>query len=164
MLLDGRVSSAGAPVRVRVSFGDDTPVQAVTLADGTFRVAHVYVDEGHYGFLVFADGDGGSTLATSNVGVTEYPAAISLPRQATADSLKLSLNGQVTDPSADKLTATVDYGDGQGIQPLEINGRDFVLSHTYATAGSYPVTVMLRDDDGPGPVSQITVDATAPPP
>ena len=163
MNFDGRVSSNGTPARVQVSFGDGTPVQTMTLSNDAFHVAHVYVDEGQFALRVDATGDGGSSASTGNVTVAEYAATVSLPRQATAGSLKLSLDGRVTDPSSDRLSAFVDYGDGQGIQPLALNGRDFTLDHTYSSAGSYTVTVTLQDDDGPGPVSKVTVDATAPP-
>jgi hypothetical protein len=55
--------------------------------------------------------------------------------------------GSFTDPGADTWTATVDYGDGSGVQPLALTGKDFVLSHVYGDNGTYTVTVTVTDDD-----------------
>lgn len=54
-----------------------------------------------------------------------------------------------TDPGADEWTAMVDYGDGS-LETLEMIGKTFPLSHTYAGSGSGPftVTVTVTDDEG----------------
>ena len=74
------------------------------------------------------------------------------------------------DPGADEWTATVDYGDGSPVedltldgrtalvdyrdgtlQTLEMIGKTFQLSHTYAAneaCGPFTVTVTVTDDDG----------------
>lgn len=56
--------------------------------------------------------------------------------------------GSFTDPGADTWSATVDYGDGSGVQPLALVGKTFNLSHLYVDDGSYTVTVRVTDDDG----------------
>ena len=57
--------------------------------------------------------------------------------------------GSFNDPDGDVWTATVDYGDGSGSQPLALNvDKSFVLSHTYADDGTYTVTVTVNDEDG----------------
>src|SRR5439155_8603329 len=45
-------------------------------------------------------------------------------------------------------TATVDYGDGSGAQPLALNGMTFVLNHVYTEVGHYNVVVIVADDLG----------------
>ena len=55
-----------------------------------------------------------------------------------------SSSGSFTDPGADTWTATVDYGDGSGVQALTLTDKTFNLSHTYADNGSYTVTVTCR--------------------
>lgn len=65
-------------------------------------------------------------------------------------------------PDVDIWTATVDYGDGTGEQPLVI-GETFVLSHTYADDGVYTVTVrvekgLIKDSD----TAIVTVKNVAP--
>jgi PKD domain/Galactose oxidase, central domain len=73
--------------------------------------------------------------------------------------------GSLTDPDADVWTATVDYGDGTGSQPLVLNpDKTFALGHTYADNGSYTVIVTVTDDDGGvgSDTIQVTVDNVAP--
>jgi hypothetical protein len=54
--------------------------------------------------------------------------------------------GSFADPGAEAWTATVDYGDGSGVQPLPLGAdKTFTLSHTYGDNGTYPVTVRVSD-------------------
>jgi hypothetical protein len=57
-------------------------------------------------------------------------------------------SGSFVDPSNDTWTATVDYGDGSGVQPLTLSGKNFSLSHLYTAPGNHAVTVKVIDDDG----------------
>lgn len=50
--------------------------------------------------------------------------------------------------SSDSWTATVDYGNGSGEQPLPLTGKDFELAHTYADNGDYVITVTVTDSYG----------------
>jgi hypothetical protein len=62
---------------------------------------------------------------------------------------KLKRNVAFTDPGRDSWTATVDYGDGSGVQPLEVGrNKRLKLRHRYAVPGDYQVTVRVTDDDG----------------
>ena len=57
--------------------------------------------------------------------------------------------GSFADPGADTWTATVDYGDGSGVQALGLNqNKTFDLAHVYANSGGYAVEVCVTDDDG----------------
>jgi len=56
-------------------------------------------------------------------------------------------SGSFTDPGDDSWTATVDYGDGSGVQGLALSGNSFDLSHVYVDNGVYTVTVVVEDDD-----------------
>jgi PKD repeat protein len=55
-----------------------------------------------------------------------------------------------TDPGPDVWSATVDYGDGTAGETPSVNQntKTFALSHAYAVAGVYPVTVIVNDGDG----------------
>ena len=56
--------------------------------------------------------------------------------------------GSFIDPGPDSWTATVDYGDGSGVQPLALNpDKTFQLSHSYVGAGPFTITVIVEDDD-----------------
>ncbi len=67
-------------------------------------------------------------------------------------------SGWFSDPGTDSWTATVDYGDGSGLQPLTLAADNtFALSHTYLDDGTYTVTVCVTDDDGGVGSDQLTV-------
>lgn len=57
-------------------------------------------------------------------------------------------NGSFSDPDSTSWTATVNYGDQTGTQPLTLNGTSFTLSHQYMTAGTYTLTVQVTDESG----------------
>lgn len=57
-------------------------------------------------------------------------------------------NGSFNDPDSTSWTATVDYGNGSGTQPLALSGTNFTLSHVYTAAGIYTVTVIVTDNQG----------------
>jgi hypothetical protein len=60
-----------------------------------------------------------------------------------------SHTGSFTDAAGYSWTATVDYGDGAGPQPLPLApDHSFVLNHTYADGGTYRVVVSISNDDG----------------
>ena len=73
--------------------------------------------------------------------------------------------GSFTDPGADSWTATVDWGAGAGPEPLPLKpfGFGFELSHVYAGAGDYVVTVRVADAIGGGTgIDSIRVTVPAP--
>jgi hypothetical protein len=70
--------------------------------------------------------------------------------------------GIFSDPGVDAWTATVDYGDGSGVQPLTLTGNTFDLSHVYADAGVYAVTVTVTDDDTGEGFDTLTVTVLTP--
>jgi hypothetical protein len=51
----------------------------------------------------------------------------------------------------------VNYGDGTGTSGLAITGGGFSLSHEYATAGTFAVTVGVTDDDDGSGSRTVTV-------
>lgn len=87
-----------------------------------------------------------------------YFASQTLPNQApevtfTADNPTLNegetftASGSFSDPDSTAWTATVDYGDGSGVQPLTLNpDKTFSLSHLYVDNGSYTIAVSVTDE------------------
>lgn len=57
-----------------------------------------------------------------------------------------SSSGSFADPGSSTWTATVDYDDGSGVQPLPLTGKTFNLSHNYFEDGLYSVTVTVTDE------------------
>ncbi len=57
-------------------------------------------------------------------------------------------SGSFVDTADDTWTATVDYGDGSGVQPLTLTGTTFALSHDYSARGVFVVSVNVTDSLG----------------
>ena len=151
---DGRASSDpdGDALTYAWQFGDGGTGSGPT-------PSHLYADNGSYTVtLTVSDGEFQAQAATSaqieNVApsVSEFAGASLLPGDSYAAS------GSFTDPGADAWTATVDYGDGSGEQPLALSGKMFSLSHAYGAGGTFLVTVIVRDDDGGVGTSHATVN------
>jgi DNA/RNA endonuclease G (NUC1)/PKD repeat protein len=133
-----------------VDYGDGDGAQPLALSGTGFNLSHTYDHAGTFTITVtVTDDDGGSGTRTATVTVTNlapvvaaFAGATLLPHETYAAA------GSFADPGPDSWTATVDYGDGSGAQPLALDGKSFSLSHTYAAAGSYTVTVTVTDDGG----------------
>ncbi len=70
--------------------------------------------------------------------------------------------GSFTDPDSSSWTATVDYGDGSGQQPLTLNADNtFDLSHQYNATGTYTLTVSVTDNQGATRTVTATIGVTS---
>ena len=139
------------------SFGDG--------AEGTGATpSHTYADNGNYQVRVIVTDPYGAA-DTANTTVTVMNAAPSVAAFAGGSLLQgeaYAAAGSFGDAGADSWTATVDYGDGAGAQPLALNGNGFALSHRYTAAGTFTVTVRVTDDDGAEGVRTATVTVQSP--
>ena len=99
-----------------------------------------------------ADANGFTAIAQTTLDVLNVPPAVAAGADATLQpGATLTRAGTFSDPGADTWTATVDYGDGTGPEPLALTGKQFELNHLYTDPGLYPVTVTVSDDlDGVG--------------
>ena len=75
----------------------------------------------------------------------------------------LARPGSFADPGTETWTATVNYGDGSGTQPLTLNGKQFQLGHAYQVVGAFPVVVTVNDSNGGTGIGRFTVTVTARP-
>ena len=93
------------------------------------------------------------------------PSVLAGPDATIAAGGTLSRPGSFSDPgSLDSWTATVDYGDGSGTQPLLLGlDHSFQLLHTYTSAGQFTLTVTVSDDDGGAGSDTVTVTVEAAP-
>jgi hypothetical protein len=134
------------------TFAWTVTVGGVTLSSGAGdSLDFTPPDNGLYVVTLSAtDKDGGVGTAVQNITVANVPPTVILPPSiGTQANVPFFQGGSFTDPGADTWTATVDYGDGLGAQPLSLNAdKTFTLSHSYASGGTYAVTVTVTDKDG----------------
>ena len=136
-----------------VDYGDGSGEQPLPLnPDGTFGLAHEYLDNGQYTVTVTItdaqDGTAGDTLIVTVENVA--PVSMFLTSDDwVAEGGTFTGSGVFFDPGADTWTATVDYGDGTPVEPIALSpDKTFALSHPYAQQGEYTVIVTVSDDDG----------------
>jgi PKD repeat protein len=122
------------------------------VADGTGQnFVFTPADEGTYTVTFTVRDDDGASASTQVVVTVNNVEPRDLLLSGPAGGVPgtpLSFSGSFTDPGADTWTATVNYGDGSGAQPLALGpDKAFAFTHAYATPGQYMVTVGVRDDD-----------------
>ncbi len=134
-----------------VDYGDGSGVQALPLTGTTFTLSHAYTTVGAKTVTVTVT-DAGALFATDTATVTVNPNAAPTvnagPDAAAVTGELFTSAGSFTDELPDLASATVDYGDGSGVQSLALSGSTFSLSHTYATVGAKTVTVTVTDSGG----------------
>jgi len=91
-----------------------------------------------------------SAVENLSVMVFDVPPQISAGINATIDQgTEFVRSGSFVEPNPDSWKATVDYGDGSGVQSLALNpDKTFTLDHTYTTPGNYVVGVTIIDSQG----------------
>lgn len=143
---------------LEVNWGDGTPTETRRFPprfNGTqIQLTHRYRDDPPGDSDIYTielawrdqHGEGNSgTLTTEVQNVDPILDERSLTRLRSGGALNRLIS--FTDPGADSWTATVDYGDGSGAQPLEVHGQRLRLQHHYQP-GIYTVTVTVEDGDG----------------
>lgn len=112
--------------------------------------------------------------ATTTVTVTNVTPTVSLgPVASTTENTAITLTGMVTDPGwLDTFTATVDWDDGNGPQPLSGATENirpdatmtFSEVFTYGDNGLYVIEVCATDDDGAAAceTTNVTISNTNP--
>ncbi|NLF17075.1 MAG: cadherin-like domain-containing protein [Lentisphaerae bacterium] len=144
-----------------VDYGDGSGSRALELDGSGFVLEHIYLDQGTYAVTVtVTDSDGDSGSATTAVVVLNAaPSVTAGSCGAINEGDAFVTSGSFTDPGVnDTWSATVDYGDGSGVQDLALDGGAFLLGHTYLNQGLYTVTVTVADDDGGSGSDVIVVD------
>jgi RHS repeat-associated protein len=135
--------------------GSNLPLTAgngtyIPAAPGTFTVVATATD----------------TLTHSNTRQTTFSAVTNLapvvhagPDASARKGQAFTGSGSFTDPGADTWTATVNYGDGSGVQALALApDKTFQLNHVYTTFGAFTVTVAIHDGADTGTdTRQVTV-------
>jgi PKD repeat protein len=183
---NGPVNEAGTATVTLEHAADASPVDAAALryffsTDQTARDAANYAAGSTSSSQAFSFNDNGDQTVYARVidkdgGHSDYETVVHVNNviPVVAEGADATINeggtfaggGTFTDPGADTWTATVDYGDGSGLQPLTLSGKSFALSHTYRDNGKYTVTVTVKDDDGGvgADTLDVTVNNVAPTP
>jgi len=156
--LDGPYTSAeGSAVSMSAATSVDLngtiTAYAWTFSDGSIAsgvsVSHTFAQDGDYAVrLIVTDNDGLADTVNTTAHVANVAPSIGAFAGASLFSGDTyTASGSFTDPGADTWTATVNYGDGSPTAPLALSGKTFSLSHVYAAAGTFTVTVRVTDDD-----------------
>lgn len=149
-----------------VDFGDGSGVQELDLdaGDQTFALSHVYQATGTFTVTVtVTDPEGMSGVDSFTVTVSNVKPIVQAGADASvAEGSVFSQSGSYVDPYSPSWTATVDYGDGSGVQPLELDEdtQSFVLNHLYVDPGIYTVTVTVADEQSDTGSDELEVEVT----
>lgn len=165
--LSGTVSNPNnVALTTTVDYGDGSSVEPLVLNGGAFDLNHLYLDNGSFTVVITAtDGKGSDYLGSVQVGVSNLAPTVNAGPDVILNSGETFLRtGFFDDIAADTWTATVDYGDGTGVQPLQLLGMSYVLDHTYESEGIYTIVVSITDDDGGTGSDRIEIIVTATPP
>jgi hypothetical protein len=92
------------------------------------------------------------------------PTIAPLSDSSISEGQTFSTSGSFTDADSSSWTASVDYGDGSGVQPLPLTAQSFTLNHLYSSAGTYNVVVSVTDDQSAVGTSTATITVIAPTP
>ncbi len=126
-----------------------TIVPLVLNADKSFTFPYIFPSAGTYALrATVTDGQAGAPVTRSISGliVTNVAPLVDLGGNAQAvQGMEFRRTAAFIDPGLNTWSATVDYGDGTGTQPLPINDHVIELAHTYANSGLQTITVSLND-------------------
>jgi hypothetical protein len=142
------------PWTVDVNWGDGsthtTWNQSTVGALGT--QTHVYASYGTYTVTEsVTDGFGAANTTTFQVTVANHaPTVVLNAPPAIVPGQDAVFSGSFADPdTADTWTATINFGDGTGAQPLTLDAdHTFSVTHTYLTYATDQVVVTVRDNGG----------------
>jgi hypothetical protein len=128
------------------------PTPTVTYSDNGNKTVALRVTDSH---------NISSEIATAEITVENVAPTVNAgDDKAITAGETLSANGNFADPGDDTWSATVDYGDGSGIRPLDLVDKTFKVSHVYEKAGKYTLTVCVVDDDGGAHCDDVAIAVT----
>ena len=149
-----------------VDYGDGTGSQPLALnADKSLALSHTYANDGLYSVIVAITDDkgevGSDSFAVTVNNVAPAVTQFSVTPASFASATAVTAVGQFVDPGMlDIQNATIDWGDGTGIEPLVLRpDKSFDVGHSYDRFGVFTVVVSVTDDDGGVDSASFTVNA-----
>lgn len=153
----GSIDPDGTIASYEWSFGDGGSAQG---SDVTYTFAQSGV---YFVSVLLTDSNGLTTTASATLTVDNVAPELGDFAGATLVAGETyTVSGSFTDPGADTWTVSIDWGDGGVTSEAVLAARSFSLSHVYATAGVYTVSVTISDGEGSSTRTQ-TVTVTAVP-
>jgi hypothetical protein len=160
-MLTGRLFDPVDPatLALTVDWGDGTDLETYTPGQDPFSIPHIYTHtppgQAHGGsFTITAHWfdalDQGNSRQLSVIVDNVPPTVFAGDDITLTTGASLERDGTFTDPGVETWMAQVDYGEGAGWQPLDLNhDMTFHLEHPYNTPGQYQyqVQVMVTDSN-----------------
>jgi hypothetical protein len=150
----------------RVVITTDSPLAPSAAVGGSVAGQLLFTppDQGTYVLTQYSTGpDGRTATTTRTLNVTDVPIKVSAGgNTVVVQGSAFHRTGSFTDAAGDgPWTATVDYGDGAGIQPLSLAANHtFVLNHVYPNAGLFNVVVTVSNAEGDSTQGKFSVSVT----
>lgn len=141
-----------------ITWGDGTPLQTITVTNGTFTASHVYASQSSTtGFLVQVrlrdddipqngpGGANGSTLILVQNAAPTIVGNLGLSAVSINENGSVTLSGSYSDPGdLSSHSLAINWGDGTPVQTVAVTGGTFSVAHQY------------RDDNPSGTTSDVT--------
>ncbi|MFF0376330.1 PKD domain-containing protein [Actinoplanes missouriensis] len=153
----------------RVMWGDEPEADAEVVprrGGGTVRISRTFTEPSE-GVVVLTVTDskketayGYVWYAVTRPDANTAPSITAGPDVALTTGERFQRTVTFTDPTSTSWTATADYGDGERHE-VPVSDHGLALDHTWAKAGSYPVSVTVTDDGGLSTTARFTATVTA---
>jgi PKD repeat protein len=167
VILYDRPNSVDHIQSATLSFSDGSTLQVGPLDNGGAGVEYTFAPKVITSLLMTVNG---VSASTANVGLSEIevfgianqggnqpPVADAGPNQTINEGDTVALDGSnSSDPDGTIVLYAWNFGDGT-------SGTGVSTSHTYNTAGTYTVTLMVTDNDGATDSDSTQIQVTSPP-
>ncbi|OGT28300.1 MAG: hypothetical protein A2Z17_07355 [Gammaproteobacteria bacterium RBG_16_66_13] len=136
-----------------VDYGDGGEANALNLTGKTFRLEHVYSEDGDFVVVVCISDDDGQSCQEVLVAVGNLPPVVSAQGDQINEGATADVSATFTDEGAqDVHTAAIDWGDGSPPEVVTVAQGEGVGSlsgsHPYGDDGDYNVQVSVTDNHG----------------
>ena len=134
----------GDPLTYTWDFGDGSPLE---IGIDLSAVSHTYATSGDWTYTVMlSDGiEGHETSQSAHAYMNLPPVLNPLVDASGTAGVSVAFEAVASDPDGDLLVYTWDFGDGSDLEVVMGDGN---ITHTYAAAGDYTVTVWVDDQYG----------------